>query len=178
MKAENENKEGKLAKGITESGFSFYSYKDEAEIPQLRLEAYLHRTWEVQELGMRKADLLAFTDTEEQLGNQAEFMKVQQLNGYMKMLANLPCNLIPSIYVISPLIVLGDEPLERVDPIYDAKKLELAKENPKIESFFLSRLLILQPGIEISSNSGELAVYTSPKQRVMELIFQKEIYGR
>ena len=177
MKPTNENLD-KLTEGVTVEGKTFYTFKNQEEIPQVRLEAYLSRNHEFDERGIKNQDLLLFCDLVEKYGNEGQFMAVQQLNGYLKTLLQKPVTLFPAIYLASPLIILGDEPLDEVTAEYDQEKLKLATFYPEVESFFLTLLVDLKPSLEISSSSGGLAVYTSQREKMIELIFQEEITGQ
>lgn len=168
----------KLVKLGVFDGMAYYKFKDLEQTPQIRLEAYLSRNHEFEELGIRKTDLRAFTETVAQLGNEGRFMEVQQLTGYLQALLDKPVTLYPTIYLASPMVIVGDEPLDEISLEFDQVKMKAALNDQNLESFFLSQIMSLKPSLEISSSSGQPLVYSSPKAKVIEMIFHEQISGK
>ncbi len=167
-----------LQKGLEIDGNIFYTFKHLDNLPAIRAEAYLSRHFEFEEIGMRKADLIAFCETVEEFGNQGRFMEVQQLNGYFKSLLQRPITLYPTIYLASPLIMLNDEKENELSSEFEAKKTELARSTPAVESFFLKTIIGLEPSLTDLLQPGQTRVYSTARERIVEDLFQEAISGK
>ena len=167
-----------LNKAFEIKGHTFYTFKQPDLIPMIRLETFLARNFEFEELGIRKSDLIAFCLTIENYGNEGRYSEVQQLNGYFKSLLQMPVTLYPTIYLASSIIVLDNEKLNEVDPDFDAKKIQLALDNREVESFFLLTLMNSNPSLQVSSEPGKRLVYSNPKKRILEELFHQAIFGQ
>lgn len=171
-----ENK--KLEVGLEIKGHTYYKFKSMDMIPDLRLEAYLARNHEFEDLRVRHTDLLAFCQTVVDLGNEARHMEVQQLNGYLMSLVQKEVTLHPTCYLASPLVILDDEDPEEIDADIDKQKITMGVEMQKVESFFLRTILNLSPGLEDSLPPGQTSVYSNPQEKMIEMLFHQGITGR
>jgi len=147
-------------------------------IPDLRLEAYLARNHEFEDLRVRHTDLLAFCQTVVDLGNEGRHMEVQQLNGYLMSLVQKPVTMYPTCYLASPLVLLDDENPEEIDAELDNKKLMMGVEMPKVQSFFLLTITSLSPGFQDLLQPGQTSVYLTPQIQMIETLFHQGIIGR
>lgn len=172
----SENK--KLKVGLEIKGHTYYKFKSMDMIPDLRLEAYLARNHEFEDLRVRHTDLLAFCQTVVDLGEEGRHMEVQQLNGYLMSLVQKPVTLHPTCYLASPLIILGEEDPEEMDAEIDRQKILMGVEVAKVESFFLRTIMNLNPGLEDSLEPGQTSVYLSPQRKMIEILFHQGITGR
>jgi hypothetical protein len=172
------NREEILNKELEIDGNTFYSFKSLDMLPKLRKEAIIARHFEYTEMRIQHSRLLAFCETVEEFGNQGRFMDVQQLNGYFKNLLQKPITLYTMIYMASPMVVLNDEPIEKLSPEFEAKKTELALSIPDVESFFLKTTIVLIPSISDSLQPGQTRVYLNQKDAIVENLFQELISGK
>lgn len=166
-----------LEVGLKVGDNTFYKFKSLDLLPGIRLETYLARHHEFEELGIRKEHLIAFCQVAAEFGNNGQHMEVQRLIGYMDSLLQKPVTLHPTIYLASPLIILNDEPIKEIDNEFEIQKRNLALSNPEIESFFLNQILVLKPSLRDSLEPGQQLVYSSPRQRIVEELFQQAISG-
>lgn len=166
-----------LGKKVQLAGHTFYAFQTLDMIPQLRLETYLARNFEYDNLRVTLPRLLAFTETVAELGNQARFMDVQQLNGYLNNLLQKPITQNTMLYMASPLVIIDDEPIDQVDNEYDKLKYSLGAKDDKIRSFFLAVLLALNKNLQDLSKHGKPLDFSNPKQMIVEQLFNQMITG-
>ena len=177
-KAKDRSAEG-LTIAFEHNGNVFYEYAQIDSMPTVRIEAFLSRSHEVEELGLRRSDLQGFCKTVTEAGNEGRHMDVQQLNGYMSYLLTLPCNAIPVSYCVASTLVLNDEVADEMRAEDDYKKQRIADEDEKVATFFFKIYVKLVKESQNSSDSGQLQDFMQSlptmKQREVERMFLKKI---
>jgi len=177
-KSKDRSEEG-LSIAFEHNGNTFYEYAQIDSMPTVRVEAFLSRSHEVEELGLRRSDLQGFCKTVTEAGNEGRHMDVQTLNGYLSYLLTLPCNAIPVIYCVASTLVLNDEPADVMRADDDYKKQKLAQEDDKIGTFFFEIYDKLVKESASSLDSGLLQDFMkempTKKQREVEQIFLNSI---
>jgi hypothetical protein len=140
-----------LVLSLEKDGNRYYTFADPVAMPNIRHEQVFARIHQV-ELGITKPHLLAFVKTLEDAGNKGDIGSMMMLNNYFKELINQPINVTPMLYLSMPLIILNDEPVDKVLESYEAKKLELQKGDDEVSGFFLALSINLlqqyQKGLE------------------------------
>jgi hypothetical protein len=130
-----------LVLSLEKGGNRYYTFADPVAMPNIRHEQVFARIHQV-ELGITKPHLLAFVKTLEDAGSKGELGNVMMLNNYFKSLIEQPINVTPMLYLSLPLIILNDEPVDKVLDSYEAKKLELQKGDDEVRGFFLGISII------------------------------------
>ena len=161
------------------NGNAFYEFAQFDAAPTVRVEAFLSRSHEVNELGMKRSDLKGFCKTIKDYGNQGLFMDVQQLNGYFEFLLDQPYNAAPILYVTSTVLLMNDEPVKQMQGEYDQKKQELARNDEQLMTFFFETLDKYDKLSQTSSDFGLLQGFMkqipTKMQRQVEEVFLNSI---
>jgi hypothetical protein len=139
-----------LVLSLEKDGNRYYTFPDPVAMPNIRHEQVFARINQV-ELGITKENLIGFVKTLEEAGSKGELGSVMMLVHYFKNLIEQPINVTPMLYLSMPLIILNDEPVDKVLGSYEDKKLELQKGDEEVRIFFLqcsiSMLQQLQTGV-------------------------------
>jgi hypothetical protein len=178
MTAKDRSSEG-LKIAFEHKGNAFYEFEQLDNAPAVRIESFLSRSHEINDLGMKRSDLKAFCKTIKEYGNEGRFMDVQQLNGYFEYLLDQPHNAMPTVYVVSSLLLINDEPVDKMQAEFDYQKQELAKSDEELLTFFFRILDKYDKASQTSSDSGLLLDFMKElptrHQRQVEQIFLKSI---
>jgi len=166
-----------LSESVEIKGQKFTLFKSEDLIPRSRIEAYLSRHHEYENLGIRKDHLEAFCQTLLEYGNNGQYMQMVQLTGYFEALLKKPVTIAPITYLVSPLVLLNDENPEEMEGDYEDEKLRLALKHPEIESFFLTTLQNFGTITPDLLSSGQEQVYMNNQEKIIEQLFLQEITG-
>lgn len=159
-------------------GHKFYSFKNVAQIPVQRTETVFYRLEEVK-LGVTKADNLAFMDlmsqmvTTDYVGDQRSLIA---LIDYFDNLLKQDFNIKPIMHVGTAVVLIDDEPENKLTERHQYLKGELIKQSDKVRDFFLKQGMDLCLTFNKEWNPTEVwEIIQSNLQNPTEATFLKKV---